>query len=185
MTRLTIAVLGGLNIQVAGADTPLDFPTRKSKAFLAYLALSPGMLRSREQLAATFWDRSAEDQARASLRQTLSSLRRTLSSVLALFNADSDAIWLDARAVEVDALRFAQLSVERSSDSLEQAVALYRGELLDGFSLHEEHFEQWMTAERRRYHECAVQAFSELASHYERVDQFDGAIAMSPIDPRE
>jgi DNA-binding SARP family transcriptional activator/predicted ATPase len=179
MTRLTIAVLGGLNIQVAGADTPLDFPTRKSKAFLAYLALSPGMLRSREQLAATFWDRSAEDQARASLRQTLSSLRRTLSSVLALFNADSDAIWLDARAVEVDALRFAQLSVERSSDSLEQAVALYRGELLDGFSLHEEHFEQWMTAERRRYHECAVQAFSELASHYERVDQFDGAIAIA------
>jgi hypothetical protein len=47
MTRLTIAVLGGLNVQLAGADTPLDLPTRKSKVLLAYLALSPGMLRSR------------------------------------------------------------------------------------------------------------------------------------------
>ena len=80
MTRLTITVLGGLNVQLTGADRPLDLPTRKSKAFLAYLALAPGMLRSREHLASVFWDRSAEEQARASLRQSLSSLRRALSS---------------------------------------------------------------------------------------------------------
>jgi DNA-binding SARP family transcriptional activator len=51
MTRLTIEVLGGLHIRLAGERLPLDFPTKKSKAILAYLALSPGMLRSREQLA--------------------------------------------------------------------------------------------------------------------------------------
>ena len=179
MTRLTIAVLGGLNIQLAGADTPLDLPTRKSKLFLAYLALSPGMLRSREQLAGTFWERSAEEQARASLRQTLSSLRRTLPSTLPLINTDADSVWLDARAMEVDALQFERFAAERSTESLERAVALYRGELLSGFSLREEHFEQWMSAERRRFHEAAVQAFSDLASYYERLHRSDRAIAIA------
>jgi DNA-binding SARP family transcriptional activator/predicted ATPase len=179
MSRLTIAVLGGLNIQLAGADRPLDFPTRKSKAFLAYLALSPGMLRSREHLAGTFWDRSAEEQARASLRQTLSSLRRVLSSTPTLLDTDSDSVWFDARAVEVDALQFERLTAERSAASLEQAVALYRGELLSGFSLREEHFEQWMSAERRRFHERAVQAFSELVSHYARAERSDRGIAIA------
>jgi DNA-binding SARP family transcriptional activator/predicted ATPase len=179
MTRLSIAVLGGLNIRLVGADTPLDLPTRKSKAFLAYLALSPGMLRSREQLAAVFWDRSAEEQARASLRQTLTSVRKALSNAPSLFGANTDAVWLDTVAVDVDALLFAQLTEQASRESQEQAVALYRGELLAGFSLREEPFEQWMVAERSRFHECAVHALSELVGHYERADQCERAIAMA------
>jgi DNA-binding SARP family transcriptional activator/predicted ATPase len=177
--RLTITVLGGLNIQLAGTSTPLSFPTRKSKAFIAYLAVSPGMLRSREHLAVTFWDRSAEEQARASLRQTLSSLRRTLPATHPFISADSDTVWLDTQAVEVDALRFEQLFSESSTESLEHAVALYRGELLSGFSLREEHFEHWMSAERRRLHECAVQVFSELVGRYARADRVDRGIAIA------
>jgi DNA-binding SARP family transcriptional activator len=184
MSRVAITVLGGLSIQLA--HTPLDLPTRKSKAFLAYLALSPGMLRSREHLASTLWDRSAEEQARASLRQTLSSLRKALGEH-AEINTDSDSVWLDERSVEVDALHFERLAADRSPESLEQAVALYRGELLAGFSLREERFEQWMSAERRRFHERAVQAFSDLVGHYERVDRIDRGIAMAErllaVDP--
>ncbi len=184
MSRVAITVLGGLSIQLA--HTPLDLPTRKSKAFLAYLALSPGMLRSREHLASTLWDRSAEEQARASLRQTLSSLRKALGEHV-LINTDSDSVWLDERSVEVDALHFERLAADRSPESLEQAVALYRGELLGGFSLREERFEQWMSAERRRFHERAVQAFSDLVGHYERVDRIDRGIAMAErllaVDP--
>ena len=179
MTQLTIAVLGGLNVQLRGADAPLDFPTRKSKAFLAYLALSPAMTRSREHLAGMFWDRSAEEQARASLRQTLSTLRKTLSSADGLINTDSDSVWLDTLAVEADALQFERLAGERSAESLEEAVALYGGELLSGFSLREERFEQWMASERRRYHERAVQSFSDLVSHYERGEQNDRGIAIA------
>ncbi len=54
MTRLTIAALGGLSIQLDAADARSELPTRKSKAILAYLALSPGMLRSREHLKSCF-----------------------------------------------------------------------------------------------------------------------------------
>lgn len=179
MNELTIQVLGGLDVKLAGAGAPLDLPTRKSRAFLAYLALSPGMSRSREHLAGTFWDRSAEEQARASLRQTLSSLRRAFPGAAALINADADCVWLDSRAVHVDALRFAQLAGEASVQSLESAVALYRGELLSGFSLREERFEQWMSAERRGYHGRAVQAFSNLVGHYSRGERHDRAIAVA------
>ena len=84
MNRLAIRVLGGLDFALAGCREPLDLPTRKCRAFLAYLALSPAMSRSREHLAGTFWGRSAEEQARASLRQTLSSARRALSAADAL-----------------------------------------------------------------------------------------------------
>jgi len=177
MSHLTIQVLGGLGVGLAGA--PLDLPTRKSRAFLAYLALSPGMSRSREHLAGVFWDRSAEEQARASLRQTLSSLRRALPGAQAPISTDADSVALDSRAVHVDALRFEQLAGERSAAPLEEAVALYRGELLSGFSLREERFEQWMSAERRRYHERAVQAFSDLVSHYVRAEAHERAIAVA------
>ncbi len=64
MNRLVINVLGGLEIQLVGADSPLALSTRKSKALLAYPALSPGLTRSREHLATALWDRSAEEQAR-------------------------------------------------------------------------------------------------------------------------
>lgn len=177
MARLKIEVLGGLQVRLAGQHGSLAFPTRKSKAILAYLALSPGMLRSREQLASVLWERSAEEQARASLRQTLSSLRRVLPNAPPILNAEPDAIWLDGQFVEVDALQFTSLATERSPDSLSKAVALYRGALLDGFSLREEPFEQWMIIERRWFHERAVEVFTELVGHYEQSGEFDRAIA--------
>jgi DNA-binding SARP family transcriptional activator/predicted ATPase len=179
MTRLKIEVLGGLQIRLAGHIGSLAFPTRKSKAILAYLALAPGMLRSREQLASVFWERSAEEQARASLRQTLSSLRRILQNAPPLLSAESDVVWLDGQSVEVDALQFKHLATDRSADSLAKAVALYRGALLDGFGLREEPFEQWMILERRWFHERAVDVLTELVGQYEQSGEPDRAISMA------
>ena len=180
MNRLVINVLGGLEIQLVGADSPLALSTRKSKALLAYLALSPGLTRSREHLATALWDRSAEEQARASLRQTLSSLRRVLpSSGSAIVNTDAYAVWLDAQSIQVDAHQFERLAAERSPESLEQAVAVYRGDLLDGFSLREESFENWTASERRRLRELALQAFSDLLSHYARNERLEPGIQIA------
>ncbi len=178
MDRLVIRVLGTLDIELAGVRTPVSFAARKCRALLAYLALSPAMTRSREHLADTFWDRSAEEQARASLRQALSSLRRALPTAEKLIRADADSVALDANAVEVDALQFTRFAQRRSAESLEAAAALYRGALLDGFSLREERFEHWLAVERRRYHEDAVQALLELVGHHARSDRHDRAIAV-------
>ena len=77
MGTLTLKMLGGLEAHRDGADAVRP-PTRKGRALLAVLAMSSDMRRSREWLATLLWERSAEEQARASLRQTLSEVRRAL-----------------------------------------------------------------------------------------------------------
>ena len=49
---------------------------------------------------------------------------------------------------DLDVARFEQLASGTGPENLEQAIALYRGDLLDGFSLKEEPFEDWLRAER-------------------------------------
>lgn len=177
MAHLRLTVLGGLQLRLAEGDSRVHLPTRKSGALLAYLALAPGALRSREQLAGTLWGRSAEDQARASLRQMLSTLRRTLrTDSVPIIRTDGDSVSLDTTAVDVDALQFERLAAQQSPESLEAGVGLYQGALLEGFSLREEGFDEWMAAERRRFHALALQTLSALVDQYARTDDFDRGI---------
>ena len=76
MSEFSVKTLGGITFQWdQGEFRP---PTRKAAALLVYLGLSPRGSRSREHLAGVLWGRSADEQSRASLRQTLSSLRKAL-----------------------------------------------------------------------------------------------------------
>ena len=63
---------------VDGQDREIAIKSKKARALLSVLALSPGMERSREQLMALLWSDRGDDQARGSLRQALSGLRRDL-----------------------------------------------------------------------------------------------------------
>ena len=187
MVRLAIKMLGGLEIRLGDAGTPLELPTRKSMALLAYLALSPGGTRSREHLAGAFWARSADEQARASLRQTLSVLRKALAEP-GIVNTDAHSVWLDTRAIDVDALQFERLAAQRTPDAWDKAASLYGGDFLDGFGLREEHFEEWMLIERRRYQALALQVHSDLLTHFAQTAQAERGIeaaerllAMDPL----
>jgi len=75
MLRLTLSG----RFSAAGADG-IEFviKSKKAKALLAYLALSPRMSRSREEIMALLWSDRGEAQARASLRQVLVGLRKDL-----------------------------------------------------------------------------------------------------------
>ena len=146
------------------------------------------MRRSREHLAGTFWDRSAEEQARASLRQTLSSLRRVCAEAHALINADSESVWLDAQAVEVDALHFERLAAGGSAQSPEQAVApLSTASCSSGFSLREERFEQWMIGRAASAPRARGASLLGLGRPLHAVDRPDRGIAiaveMLALDP--
>ena len=66
MSTLNLALLGGFNADVDGRDLE-GLPTRKARALLAILATAPDHRQPRESLAAMLWDRSAEEQARASV----------------------------------------------------------------------------------------------------------------------
>ena len=65
-------------------------------------------------------------------------------------------------AIEVDALEFEQLIDDGSPTALEQAAALYRGDLLDGIEAHDPCFESWLRDERQRLRERACEALSRL-----------------------
>lgn len=72
--QLRVSVLGGFVLHDR-AGNPVPLVNRKGCGLLAYLALSRHKTETRECLAGLLWSDREEQQARASLRQTLKQLR--------------------------------------------------------------------------------------------------------------
>lgn len=171
MSDVKINILGGLDVDGI-ENKPL---TRKAKAVTAFLALRSGHRQSRERLAGMFWQNSPEEQARTSLRQCLSKLRKHLGNALV---TDSEGVELDSHAVDLDVERFEQLIGENGIEELEDAAALYTGDLLDGFAFREEAFETWLLPERERYRNLMIDGMLRLIELYETSGD-TGAAAIS------
>jgi TolB-like protein/DNA-binding SARP family transcriptional activator len=107
------------------------------------------------------------------LRQALSVIRKAIpSSNGGRFVTEGDSVVLNLDDVDFDVVQFEQLAAGSSPEQLERAVALYRGDLLDGFSLGEEPFEDWLRVERERLRTIAIAALEKLVLHYLAVDDF-------------
>ncbi len=188
MARLTIRVLGAFEAHRMPGDEPIVLHSRKLRGLLAYLALCPGLGQPRETLAALLWDRSAEEQARASLRQALAVLRKAIDvpgpPVLV---ADHHRIALAAEAVWVDAVEFQRLVTEGSPEALQRATTLYRGRLVEGLSVESEAFEEWARAEGQRLQDLAMGALTKLLAHEQERGALDAAARIAhrilAIDP--
>ncbi len=167
MPILELVTLGGCAARWSDG-APVDLGTRKSKALLVYLAMARGQPQLRGKLAALLWGRSAEEQARASLRQTLSGLRKSLAEGGGLLHADAESVWLDSSAVEIDAIRFERLLETGLQAALEDAARLYQGDFLAGFSVHEEDFEDWLMSEREQLRSRAREVLGQLLDYYEQ-----------------
>jgi DNA-binding SARP family transcriptional activator len=162
----------------------------KRLALLAYLAVTaPGALVRRDTLLALFWPDLGDDEARRALRQALHHLRRVLEpDSIAVRGADLVGIRADAVSCDAAALRDA-LRSGRARD----ALALWRGEFLDGFYVTDvaAELEEWVALERTRLREDAVAAAWEAAETAERagapVDAADfarRAVELAPDDER-
>ncbi len=166
MAEVNLALLGGFRLQTdSGGPVPLS--TKKAGALLAYLALHPGQAQARPKLAALLWGDRSDAQARDSLRQALSLVRKALAHVdsRALI-AHEDSISFEPTALTTDAIVFGNLAAQEEARSLEQAITLYGGEFLDGFEITAPEFESWVTAERERFRETALEAMTRLLDHY-------------------
>jgi DNA-binding SARP family transcriptional activator len=186
MPELRISLLGGL--EIAGDPATGPSLTRKARGMLAYLALQPQLTQSREKLAALFWGGTADAQARTSLRQTLSRLRKTVGSADGpRLLTEGDQISLDPDGIVLDVRQFETLVARATTDSLEQAMALYKGDLLDGFSLKEEAFEEWVAAERARLRIRATEALERLVAEYRKAQDLgrclQAALRLLALDP--
>ncbi len=162
MTKVKINLLGGLAF-VGLDDANLS---RKVKAVAAFLALQQGQPQSREKIAALFWENSPEEQARTNLRQCLSSLRKQLKEALI---TRGDLVQLDSKQIELDAARFEELITSQNPQQIEDAISIYEGDLLDGFSIKEEGFESWLRPERERLRNLMIVGLSMLIGSKEAI----------------
>ena len=192
MTRLSISLLG--TVQITRDDQPLsDRVYAKVLALFAYLAVESDRPHQRASLAALLWPEHSEERARHSLRQALTTLRHAIDDQDALpphifttrdtvaFNRESD--------YTLDVEQFMRLldACERHDHQrldrcppcarrLEQALALYRGDFLHGFSVGDSiEFEDWVQRWRQHVQQRVMQALSTVAAWYEQRDELEQA----------
>lgn len=176
MAVLQIKLLGQFELCQAD-DELIDLPSRKARALLAYLVLADGVPQPREKLANLLWERSAEEQARLSLRQTLSLLRRQLKhGTTEPLIADRLSVALDTTAVSSDVAQFRLLAEQDEPEHWEQAATLYRGDLLEGLLLPGEAFNDWLRFEQQRLHEQFLSLLERLLAHYRAHGRHEEAI---------
>ncbi|HEX9819952.1 MAG TPA: BTAD domain-containing putative transcriptional regulator [Methylomirabilota bacterium] len=161
MTQLSIGLLGGFRVQL-GSGPPLTIRRKKARALLAYLALRPGVAHSRESLAGLLWSETTDEHARHNLRQTLFALRQALGAAPAPFTLEGETVRLHGPTVAVDAAAFERCVHRGTRDALDEAAALYRGELLEGFTVGESPFDDWVAAERQRLRGLALAGLDKL-----------------------
>jgi DNA-binding SARP family transcriptional activator len=117
----------------------------KVRALLGYLSIEGNKPHRREKLAGLLWPDCPEASARASLRRALADMRKVIGDEVAIphylhitrqiiqFNPESD-VW-------VDAVNFSQLTripAQQNPETIQdwvEAVELYEGEFMEGFSL--------------------------------------------------
>ena len=135
---LRVRLLGSPRIQRGGRTVALD--TRKALALVAFLALEGR--QARDRLAALCWPDADSERARGALRRTLSTLRSALGDALVTDGRSAEL----AAGVDVDAVRFRRLVAD---GRLDDAVAAYEGDLLEGFTLRDApDFDEWQAAQR-------------------------------------
>src|SRR5215813_13158642 len=173
---LELKLLGGFEARLQ-AGPALVLPTQKTQALLAYLALPIGRSHPREKLATLLWGDMQHAQARGNLRNALSRIRKILpKAVRASLVIDGASVSLDPSAVHVDVARFERLLADGSTDALRQIAACYRGDLLAGLVLSERPFEEWLTAERERLHELAIQGLGRMLAYQQQAGDHEVAV---------
>jgi len=118
-----------------------------------------------------------DQHARGALRQALRFLRRVLGDGVIATRGEEE-IGLESRAVTVDARTF-ERSCETGSNA--DAIALYRGDFLDGFFVSDVSpaFEQWIEQQRARLRGMAARAAWAVAEARRADGDLSGALEMA------
>lgn len=173
---IEIRLLGPMQIRIGGIE--MNALPKKTRALLAYLIIRRGVAIPRESLAGLFWGGRSEDQARASLRQSLSLIRRAFGPVAdTVLTATRESVTFLDRDIGLDLDDLVHLDERDDIEGLSLAVELVRAELLEGMSIGEPPFEQWLLTERENVRRRAAAALDRLARLLETDGRLDEAIA--------
>lgn len=135
MAELKLALLGAPSVTLGGQSVVVE--SRKALALLFYLTIT-NQRQGRDWLATFFWPEQDQSRARASLRQALWLLRN--AGLQPWLVVEQDALELRGD-YECD-VQYFQAALR--ANEIDEALALYRADLLNGFSLRDcPEFDQW------------------------------------------
>jgi DNA-binding SARP family transcriptional activator len=182
MARLTLSLLGPFRATLDG-EPVIEFKSDKVRALLAYLAVEADQPHSRDKLSGLLWPEWPDRDARNNLRYALSSLRQVIKDREAIppflhisrqtiqFSETGDS-WVDTTALS-SLLGAPTPTIQE----LEEAVALYRGEFLEGFFIADSvPFEEWVLLKREQLRRQALAALYRLAATHERCAEYGCAL---------
>jgi Tol biopolymer transport system component/DNA-binding SARP family transcriptional activator len=147
----------------------------KRFALLAFLAAAaPSGFHRRDRLLALFWPEQDDAHARGALNSAVRFLRREMGrSAILSRGSDELAIGHESCWSDVAAYR-AALAAGRYED----ALSLYRGDLLDGFFIEgAAPFGEWLEQTRAQLRESAARAALALAEQREGEQNFTTAVS--------
>jgi adenylate cyclase len=127
-----------------------------------------GRRHAREHLAGLLWGEMSEERARHNLRQCVSALRRVLGADVIV--ADGGTLCLDSRAVEVDVAAGEGGAVD---------AATHSGEFLEGLSVREDAFDEWLVDQRGRLKRLTCDRLGEAATARAAAGAVDDAIELA------
>jgi DNA-binding SARP family transcriptional activator len=178
MNGLQVFLFG--NVHVTHANGPAGIKlTRITQTLLAYLVLHRQRSHSREVLVELFWGHTLRSQAQNCLSTALWRLRRALEPEgvprgtylittpdgQVRFNAESDC-WLDVAQFETQVgqsiAQCVNLAHPDEAVRLEQALALYTGELIEGL------YVDWALQEREHLRQLYLNGLACLMCYHER-----------------
>lgn len=175
-TVCRLRMFGGFHLTSATGDA-IKLPTRKISLLLAYFACAVGQAHSREKLAGLFWGETQDDQARGSLRRALAALRATLGSEA--FNSDHGAITLLPGHLNADVDHLSQAAAAGMPIETLDFNNLYQGEFLEGYSLDNEAFADWLLNQRTHFRNLAEDVLQRGISAWQSEGRLVDAIRLA------
>lgn len=188
MQTLRVHLFGHLKVG-AGSGPPVRFPTRKSRALLAYLALKRERRVTRPAIAGDLWPEADEDRAQKALNTELWRLKTALrdggADPCAYLDTDHDSVgfragapvWSDVGVFDDVTRKLAVLSHSDGTPdpkfllALSEAVALYSGDLLEGV------YDDWCLVHRESYRARLIAALEHLVQARMDAQKWEEAIA--------
>jgi DNA-binding SARP family transcriptional activator/tetratricopeptide (TPR) repeat protein len=182
-----VRLLGRLALEDGPGLSEGPAARRRSLALLAVLAAAGEQGVPRDKLLLYLWPESDTRRARNSLHQTLYALRQQLGQ---------DAVLAGIPNLQLNPTRFTSdlwdFDGALARGDIEEAIGLYGGPFLDGFSLPElVEFEQWMEEARariaRRYADALESAAARATAqghHRLAVERWQAVARLDPLSSR-
>lgn len=166
MSAIRVNLMGEFQCVTKGGQI-LEISAAKDQGLLAILIMSDAFASTRSRIIDILWSSRSDDQARASLRQSLWSLKKAFGETADdLLQVDRKRVALNSQRIKTDIGEFRELIKSPDIETLEKAASLYRGDLLEDLVVQDRQWEEWVTQERESLRSKQAELLCTLIDRY-------------------